>query len=161
MERLPAAEGYHLLVVGEFYEDREKYRPGLERLAGRGQLTLVDRYVPNEEVALYFSAADVVMVPYLSATQSGVIQVAYGFGKPVVATDVGGIPEVVLEGRTGFVVPAGDATALANAVRRHDAVADSGHFRREIARENRRFSWDALVDTVERAHAAAARPQDR
>jgi glycosyltransferase involved in cell wall biosynthesis len=152
LEQLDPAEGHHLLVVGEFYDDRERYRAALERLAARGQLTLVDRYVPNEEIPLYFSAADLVMVPYLTATQSGVIQIAYGFGKPVVATAVGGIPEVVAEGRTGFLVPPGDGAAIADAVRRYFAEGDPDRFRREIAVEHRRYSWEAMVDTVERAH---------
>jgi glycosyltransferase involved in cell wall biosynthesis len=155
VQQLDPAEGHHLLVVGEFYDDRARYRAALDNLTQRGQLTLVDRYVPNEEIGLYFAAADLVAVPYLSATQSGVIQIAYGFGKPVVATAVGGIPEVVAEGRTGFLVPPGDAAAIADAVRRYFAAGDAAAFRREIARENRRYSWEAMVDTVERAHAAA------
>jgi glycosyltransferase involved in cell wall biosynthesis len=154
VQQLDPAEGHHLLVVGEFYDDRARYRAALDNLTQRGQLTLVDRYVPNEEIGLYFAAADLVAVPYLSATQSGVIQIAYGFGKPVVATAVGGIPEVVAEGRTGYLVPAGDAAAIANAVRRYFTEGDPEEFRREIAAENRRYSWDAMVDTVERAHAA-------
>lgn len=158
MERLAPADGYHLLVVGEFYEDQEKYRGLLASLREREQITLVDRYVPNEEVPLYFSAADVVMVPYLSATQSGVIQIAYAFLKPVVATSVGGIPEVVAEGRTGYLVPPGDAHALADAVRRCFEPANTDRFGEAIARENEKYSWERMVETVESVCADLTAP---
>jgi glycosyltransferase involved in cell wall biosynthesis len=145
---LDPADGYHLLVVGEFYEPREKFAAQLEALLARGQLTLVDRYVPNEDVAQYYLAADLVMVPYLTATQSGIVQMAYGFDRPVVATNVGGLPEVVLDGATGFLVPPGDAAALAAAARRFFA-ADPRQFRRAIEAERYKYSWERMVATVE------------
>jgi glycosyltransferase involved in cell wall biosynthesis len=144
----------HLLVVGEFYDDRERYAPDLERLVRAGRLTLVDRYVPNEEIPLYFSAADLVMVPYLTATQSGVIQMAYGFHKPVVATRVGGIPEAVIEGQTGYLVPPADSAALARAVRTYFESADRERMREAIARENRKYSWERMVETIESVGAS-------
>jgi glycosyltransferase involved in cell wall biosynthesis len=156
MESLDASEGYHLVIVGEFYEDAQKYRDLLETLRRRGQLTLVDRYVPNEEVPLYFSAADMVMVPYLSATQSGVIQIAYAFGKPVVATTVGGIPEVVEHGRTGYLVPPGESAPIADAVRRYFDDADRDRFEESIRQENDKYSWDRMVETVEKVCAELA-----
>jgi glycosyltransferase involved in cell wall biosynthesis len=149
MGKLPPDEDYHLLVVGEFYEDVEKYRKQLDALRERRQLTLVDRYVPNEEISLYFSAADVLMVPYLSATQSGVIQIAYAFLKPVVATTVGGIPEVVEDGRTGYLVPPGDPSAMAGAVRRCFEEGGPDRFEAAIAQENAKYSWERMVETIE------------
>ncbi len=151
MNGLSGDNGYHLVIVGEFYDDPATYRDRLEALKRRGQLTLVDRYVPNEEVPLYFSAADLVMVPYLSATQSGVIQIAYAFLKPVVATTVGGIPEVVTDGGTGYLVPPGDARAMAQAVRRYFDSASRERFEENINRENEKYSWDRMVETVEKA----------
>jgi len=150
MQDLDPAEGYHLVIVGEFYEDPEKYRGRLDGLRARGQLTLIDRYVPNEEVSVYFSASDIVMVPYLSATQSGVIQIAYAFRKPVVATTVGGIPEVVVDGATGFLVPPGDPRAMADAVRRYFDSEDPRRFARAIDREKKKYSWERMVETIER-----------
>jgi glycosyltransferase involved in cell wall biosynthesis len=153
MEQLDSAEGYHLVVVGEFYDDDRKYRAALDRLERRGQLTLIDRYVPNEDVPGYFIAADLVMVPYLSATQSGVIQIAYGFLKPVVATTVGGIPEVVVDGSTGYLVPPGDAGALGRAARDYFESNREDEFRRGIDRENHKYSWDRMIETIERARS--------
>jgi glycosyltransferase involved in cell wall biosynthesis len=150
MGELEPERGYHLVVVGEFYEDREKYAGLLQPLERKGQLTLVDRYVPNEEVPRYFVAADLVAVPYLSATQSGVVQMAYAFHKPVVATAVGGIPEVVTEGQTGFLVPPGDPHALAQAVRRYFESGERSRFEAAIREENAKYSWERMVETVER-----------
>ncbi len=147
---LPPQEGYHLVVVGEFYEDRDVYQTALDTLRERGQLTLVDRYVPNEEVPLYFSAADVVMVPYVSATQSGIVQMAYGFRTPVIATAVGGLPEVVSDGQTGYLVPPADASALAGAVRRLFGHDDPESFGNHIDRAGEAFSWDRMVETIEK-----------
>jgi len=151
MERLGPEDDYHLVIVGEFYDDPENYREALQRLDARGQLTLVDRYVPNEEVPAFFLASDLVMVPYVSATQSGVIQIAYGFLKPVVATTVGGIPEVVLDGKTGYLVPPGDADALTSAVRDYFASDRQDAFRQGIAAENEKYSWGRMIETIEKA----------
>lgn len=151
MERLDPGAGYHLVIVGEFYDDPENYREALEHLEARGQVTLVDRYVRNEDVPSYFLASDLVMVPYLSATQSGVIQIAYGFLKPVVATTVGGIPEVVTDRRTGYLVPPGDAEALAGAVRDYFDSGKQEVFRQAIVEENEKYSWDHMIRTIEKA----------
>ncbi len=149
MGKLP--EDYQLLVVGEFYDDREKYEPGLEHLRKQGKLILVDRYVANEEVGFFFGAADLMVAPYLSATQSGVIQVAHGFGMPVVASRVGGIPDVVTEGKTGFLVEPGNSNELAEKISLCFAVGRQEDFGANINAEQQKYSWSSLVDTIERA----------
>ena len=75
-----------LLIVGEFYEDPEPYKALMDRLSIGDKIILVDRYVPNEEVEVYFTACDLVVLPYLTATQSGIVQISYGFCKPVIVT---------------------------------------------------------------------------
>ncbi|MEK8022635.1 MAG: glycosyltransferase [Candidatus Hydrogenedentota bacterium] len=147
--QLPLQDDYHLLVVGEWYEGREAYGDQMARLSARGQLTIVDRYVANEEVPLYFQAADLVVVPYVSASQSGVVQIAYGFGKPVVGTTVGGLPEAIRDGKTGFLVPPCDPPALAGAIRRYFEAEDPESFRKEIAADRDRYSWDRMVEAIE------------
>jgi glycosyltransferase involved in cell wall biosynthesis len=153
VESLPEKDNYHLLVVGEFYEDRAKYQASLDRLTASGRLTLVDRYVANEEVPLYFSAADLLMVPYLTATQSGVIQIGYAFETPVVATQVGGIPEVVRDGETGYLIEPGQPEPMRSAIMHHFAEGDPQKIATAIEQENYKYSWERMVETIERVHS--------
>ncbi len=144
--RLP---GLRLLVVGEFWESRRGYERELDRLGVRDSVTLVDRYVPNEEVRLYFSAADVVVLPYVSATGSAIVQVAYGFSRPVISTRVGGLPEAVDDGRTGFLVRPGDPGALAAAMVDFFERGLGPEFSRNIEDARSRFSWGSLIKAIE------------
>ena len=138
-----------LLVVGEFYDDERKYR---EQIAANGLTDSVrvhSEYVPNDEVGTYFSAADVVVLPYLSATQSGIVQIAYQFDKPVIATDVGGLGEVIRHERTGFIVRPDAPGELADAVVRFYADGREEDFVRMVREEKKKYSWDTLVQTIE------------
>ena len=137
-----------LLIVGEFYEPRERYAAALAHPALVGKVTLVDRYVANEEVASYFAAADVVALPYRSATGSGIAQVAFGAGVPVIATRTGGLGEVVEEGTTGLLVPPQDPAALARALERYFDDELSAPLREGVSRARVRYGWGALVDAL-------------
>jgi glycosyltransferase involved in cell wall biosynthesis len=141
----------HLLVVGEFWDDKAAYLDLIEELSIGQAVTIVDRYVPNEELGLYFSATDVVVLPYLDATQSGVAQLAYGFAKPVITTSVGGIPEVVEDGVTGLIIPPQDSEALAEAIVRYFEEDLGEGFASNIKARVREgaFSWEALVRLIE------------
>jgi glycosyltransferase involved in cell wall biosynthesis len=138
-----------LLIVGEFWEDRKTYLEAIEELGLQGNVVIMDRYVPNEEVGLYFSAADVVVLPYVDATQSAIVSLAYAFDKPVITTDVGGLPEVVRDGETGLVVPPRDDKALAEAIVHFFAEGLASHFRRGIQACRNTLSWKQLVDLIE------------
>ena len=96
-----------LLVVGEFYDNPDNYYNLIEELNIQERVKVINQFVANEEVAKYFFATDVVVLPYRSATQSGILNVAYGFNKPVIVTNVGGLAEFVIEGKTGFVIKPG------------------------------------------------------
>jgi glycosyltransferase involved in cell wall biosynthesis len=139
-----------LYIVGEFYEAKEPYLREVERLGLGPNVRIVDRYVSNEEVPLYFCACDAVVLPYVSATQSGVVQMAYAFDKPVITTRVGGIPEAVREGVTGFLVPPGDERALADAVRAFYS-GDESRFSNNVAEFKKQFSWGALREALEKS----------
>jgi glycosyltransferase involved in cell wall biosynthesis len=141
-----------LAVVGEFYDGITTYRGLVAELGLQERVTLVDRYVPNEGVGRYFSQADLVVLPYVTATQSGIIQIAYSFGIPVVTTNVGGLPEVVEDGTTGYLVPPKDASALAQAILRFYREREQKDFRSIIADYVRRFSWEAMVEEIERLY---------
>jgi len=106
--------------------------------------------VPNEDVGRYFTAADLVVQPYISATGSGVVQMAFGFNKPVVATAVGSLPEIVDHGETGFLVPPGDGAAISQAVIQFFRDDDNTRlFEENIRNRQYRFSWDHLVAGIE------------
>ena len=107
-----------LVVAGRFWEGRDRYDALVTRLGLDARVEFRDGYVSNEEAALLLSAADGVVLPYRSATQSGVAQLAFAYGTPVVATRVGGLPAAIEHGRTGLLCPPDNAFALARAVER-------------------------------------------
>jgi glycosyltransferase involved in cell wall biosynthesis len=138
-----------LLVVGEFYADEDAYRRQIEELGIAGAVTIRSDYIPNDEVGVYFSAADAVVLPYVSATQSGIAQIAYNFDRPVIATDVGGLAEVVHHDRTGFVIPPENPQALAEAVRNLYTGTRREEFTANVQAEKRHYSWENLVAAIE------------
>lgn len=141
----------HLWVVGDFFEnDKSDYEALIREVGCAERLTLVDGYLPDDKVEPYFAASDLCVLPYESATQSAVIQISYSFGCPVVATDVGGLPEVVLDGKTGFVVPALDDEALAKAVIRFFDEDKAAEFTEWIGKEAEKYSWDRMNEHIAR-----------
>jgi glycosyltransferase involved in cell wall biosynthesis len=138
-----------LLIVGEFYEDEETYRKEIQRLGLADHVIVHSQYILNDEVALYFSACDVVVLPYISATQSGIVQIAYHFDKPVIATDVGGLAEVVLDGKTGYIVPPSNSEALAEAVCTLYDEKKEEEFAANIKVEKKKYAWEHLVERIE------------
>lgn len=139
----------HCLVVGESYEDITPYRQLIREGNYESAVTLVQQYVPAEDVRLYFSAADCVVLPYRSATQSGIVQIAYQFSKPAIVTDVGGLSEIVLDNQTGFVVPPDNPSALASAVIRFYEEHREEEFVRNIGPEREKYRWDHFVRGIE------------
>ncbi|MDR0970097.1 MAG: glycosyltransferase [Lentimicrobiaceae bacterium] len=105
-----------LLIVGENYESMEKYQDLIARYNLKNNVLLFNKFIPNEEVEPYFKAADVVVMPYYSGTQSGILMMAYGFKIPVVVTDVGGIAELVVPNKTGIVVQNNEVKNLLPAI---------------------------------------------
>ncbi|MCI0410717.1 MAG: glycosyltransferase [Acidobacteria bacterium] len=138
-----------LLIVGEFYEGREEYVRLIQSLGISARVRLIDRYIANEEVALYFCAADLVVLPNTSATQSAIIPLAYSFERPVITTRVGGLPEAVIDGETGFVVDPADPAALAEAIERFYREGREVEFIEGIRKERERFSWGRYVQGIE------------
>lgn len=138
-----------LLVAGEFYEDKAEFDAQVERLGIGDKVVVRDGFIANEDVAGIFSASDLLVLPYRSATQSGITQIAFVFGTPVLATTVGGLPEVVTHGVTGMLVPPEDPAAVADAVIKFFEQGGAGKFKDTIAAERHRFSWEKMVQEIE------------
>ena len=138
-----------LVVAGDFYEDPAPYR-AQAAAAGEGAVRLMEGYLPDEDVEALFKGADVVVLPYRSATQSGVTHVAYALGVPVIITDVGGLAETVRQDETGLVVPSADPVALAAAVARFFEEGMGPRLRAGVRALQAAHSWDVLAGhTVE------------
>jgi glycosyltransferase involved in cell wall biosynthesis len=149
MPRISSESDTRLLVVGEFYEDIGPYEEFVRKEGLEGRVSFVNRYVDNEEVEDYFAASDLVVLPYISATQSGIAQIALAFDRPVIVTTVGGLPEVVSEGRTGFTVPPGDAGAIADAVIKFFREGWAARMYPHFSEEKKRFSWNGMAEVIE------------
>ncbi|MBI1798708.1 MAG: glycosyltransferase [Candidatus Eisenbacteria bacterium] len=132
-----------LVVAGEFYEDEAPCR-ALAAAAG-DSVRMLSRYVPDDEVEALFKAADVVVLPYRTATQSGVTQVACALGVPVITTDIGGLSETVIPEETGLVVPPEQPAALAHGITRFFDEDLAPRLRAGVERVRRANSWDALA----------------
>jgi len=142
------ADDKKLIVAGEFYTGKAKYIQQMERLGIVGDVLWHDRFIGDEEVKYYFSAADVLVQPYKSATQSGVTQIAYQFETPMIVTNVGGLAEIVPDGKTGFVVEP-EALSIAQAI---EKIYQNHHLQRmseNMTTEKRRFSWDYFAEQLE------------
>jgi len=149
LARVRASLDAHLVVAGEFYDAEQSYRDQLRDLRLEAAVTLCSEYLPNERVPLFFSAADAVILPYLSATQSGIAQIAFYYDLPVIATDVGGLAEVVRDGQTGLIVPPADPQALAAAILRFYNEQQESRLRDGVRREKERYSWAHLREAIE------------
>ncbi len=138
-----------LVVAGEFYEDAAPYQALIDQHGLRDHVLLHAHYIPNTDVPRYFGAADVVVQPYVTATQSGVAQIAFHFGKPAIITDVGGLAEVVPHNVAGLVVPPQDPDALAAAVVRFFEEQMAERLTAGVQQEKKKYSWDRLYEAIE------------
>jgi glycosyltransferase involved in cell wall biosynthesis len=142
-------EGFHILAVGESYGDAEKYNSLISELDVGDVFTWENRFIPDSEVSSYFSASDVMALPYHSASQSGIVQIAYNFNIPVVVTDVGGLPEYVEKGVSGEIVSVNDPLELANCLAQG---LINGNFRKmsnNLDVVKSKFTWKNFIDGIE------------
>ena len=137
-----------LLVAGEFYGDPKPYHELIGRLDIGNRVALHTEFIPDHEVNRYFCAADIVAQPYKSATQSGVSQIAYHFEKPMLVTNVGGLPEIVPDGKAGFVVEP-EPQAIADALVRFFEEDWSARLTEGVRDEKRRYLWPAFTAAID------------
>lgn len=139
-----------LLIVGEFYDDPKDYFELIKKLKIEEHVKVVNQFVPNEEVGKFYQCADVVILPYRSATQSGILNVAYGFNKPVVVTNVGGLAEFVDEGKTGFIVEPNSPDAIADGVKKFLIAKEKTDFAQYILERKSKNSFNRLPEVFEK-----------
>lgn len=140
-------EDLTLIIAGEFYEDKKEYIKLAIEIGIYNRLIITDNYVPDGDVRKYFSVAEMVVQPYLSASQSGVTQIAYHFDCPMVVTDVGGLSEIVINGKTGYVCNR-DPGEIADAIMKILDPLNYGRMVDEIRNEKKRFSWTGFVENI-------------
>jgi D-inositol-3-phosphate glycosyltransferase len=147
-ERNPDAFGkgvnLKLLIAGEFYGDEIFYKDLIKTQSLENQVIIKSDYIPTEEVKYYFGAADVVVQPYRSATQSGISQIAYHFEKPMIVTNVGGLSEIVPNGEAGYVVEP-TPQYIANAIEKFYQNDNAVRLEEGVRKNKGRFSWEAMV----------------
>lgn len=139
-----------LLVVGDFGDDKDEYTSLINREEIGDVISIYDGYIPDKEVEKFFAATDVVVLPYVSATQSGIVQIAYVFYKAVIATNVGGLLDVVTDGKTGYLVEKENPEALADAVVRFFEPGIMERFEAGVSEENYRFSWERMTENIDK-----------
>jgi glycosyltransferase involved in cell wall biosynthesis len=145
-ERLKALN-LKLIVAGEFYEDKNPYFEQIEKLGLKDRVIVCDDFIPNNQVSNYFCASDVVVQPYLNATQSGVTQIAYYYNKPMIVTNVGGLAELVPNNKVGFVCNVSEqeiADAIYNFYNQHKEQ----EFTNAAEQEKQRFTWQNLCNQL-------------
>ncbi len=147
LEALPAILQKHpdalLVIAGEFWKDKSHYLESIARLGITSRVRIMDKYIPEDQVATLFSAADLVVLPYRSISQSGVIPLAFAFGTPVIATRVGGNSDWIEDGKNGYLVPPCDPSMLAGAINQFFSLRKSMLFRKGIISKIDELEWNA------------------
>lgn len=150
-KNIPSAGNVRLLIAGEFYGEREMYDEIIKREGIESQLILRTDFIQDSEVKYYLSAADFVIQPYRDATQSGVTPLAYHFEKPMLVTNVGGLPALVPDKKVGIVCEP-NAKAIAEGIVELYAKGED-FFMPYLREEKKKYSWDVLVNTVKQLAA--------
>ena len=140
-------DDFIVIVAGECYEKMEKYYDIIKKLGIKDSVDLRLKFIPDVEVSEYFSAADVVALPYRTATQSGVTQIAYNFNRPVIVSNVGGLAEIVLNGKTGYVVKP-DSNEFAKGIVKYFKEDKFDEFSKNIKTHKQIFSWKIFENNL-------------
>jgi len=139
--------GIRLLVAGEFYTNAKPYLDLIKENGLEQSVILSNDFIPDSQVASYFCAADLVVQPYKTATQSGVTQIAYHFEIPMITTNVGGLAEIVPDGKVGYVVEP-DIDQIAKGILRFYQEKDHLDFRKYIQEEKGKYSWERMLSAI-------------
>ncbi|MCD6018021.1 MAG: glycosyltransferase [Bacteroidetes bacterium] len=147
MHELNSHPEINLVIAGEFYEDKQPYLDLIEKYEIKDRVILHGKFIANEEVKLYFSAADLVALPYRSATQSGVTQVSFHFEVPTLVTNVGGLSEIIPDKVAGYVVDS-NGKAIAEGISDYFTNNRMETFTQGMIHEKKKYDWKIFVDEV-------------
>ncbi|MBI2577106.1 glycosyltransferase [Candidatus Woesearchaeota archaeon] len=137
-----------LLVVGEFWGSKKPYLGLIKKHGLENNVIIIDRYIPDGDVHWYFSAADVCVMPYTHSTQSGILQVAMGYGVPVITSAVGSARDLITDGKTGLLVPPKDPKALSKAIISYFQKKLEQPFIKSIRQEKKKFAWSRAKESI-------------
>lgn len=142
------SEAYQLVIAGECYGSYEKYENQIQQLGIEARTHVFNRYIPDHEVAMFFSAADVCILPYKSATQSGITAISHHFCVPLIATNVGGLKETIEEGINGTIVAGPQPQLFATAIENYFKNDLQQQFSENIRIKNKENSWSEFAKKV-------------
>ncbi|MCE9540149.1 MAG: glycosyltransferase [Bacteroidetes bacterium] len=151
--------GLKLIVAGEYYEDESYYNQIIDKYNLGNSVILKTEYIATEEVRYYFCAADMVVQPYRTATQSGVTQIAYHFERPMLVTNVGGLPEIVPNNIVGYVTEI-NSKSIADSIVDFYSNNREQFFAQNTIIEKQRFLWSTFVQGVQNLYAKIKSPSN-
>jgi glycosyltransferase involved in cell wall biosynthesis len=146
MKLLP--DNYHLVIAGEMYGSFDAYQQQIETLHLQDKISLHIRYISDVETPLFFSAADVCILPYISATQSGIIAIAHHFETPVIATNVGSLSEALYNGSAGMLIDKPEPHMIADSVHTFFSKKLSDQYIAAVQSIKNELSWESLGKAI-------------
>lgn len=147
--KVKSISGIKLIVAGEFYGNQDFYLNLIKKYSLEDQVILKNEFIIDEEVGIYFCASDVIVQPYKSATQSGVTQIAYHYEKPMIVTNVGGLPEIVPHHKVGYVTEV-SAEAVADAIYDFYTSDRKDSFKQHLKEEKKKYSWKHMLKSIDK-----------
>ncbi|OGU61634.1 MAG: hypothetical protein A2X64_04920 [Ignavibacteria bacterium GWF2_33_9] len=141
-------EDYHLIIAGEVYGNFTKYDDLIKELNLKNKITLAVKYISDKEVPMYFSASDVCVLPYKSATQSGIVSISYQFNLPLIATDVGSLKEMIEPYNAGLMIKEVSSVALSDAIKNYFDNNLKEEFQQNMTVYKEKYSWGNLAKAI-------------
>ncbi len=141
-------DSFQLLIAGESYTDFSSFQASIDANRNNERIKVLNRYIQDEEVALLFSASDVCVLPYKSATQSGITAISYHFDLPIIATDVGGLKESILHGKTGCIIPKPEVSLLKKAIEDFFRNKEQVDYSEHTSELKRTLSWQSFCEKL-------------
>ena len=149
LDLLKHKNNYHLIIAGECYGNIAKYKKLISSLGLKNSITWFNRYIPDDQVNIYFSASDVVVLPYKSASQSGIAQISYNYNIPIIVSDLEGLSEIVENGKSGFVFESENHIDLAKILDDNLGTSNFDNMQKFISSYKKIFSWEKFVESIE------------